>query len=62
MKLQINVLDKNTLIKQDAAIANAHGNKFVIHLDCEMPDSMIPYYQSGLGNRLCYEIMFNNYD
>ena len=27
-----------------------------------MLDSMIPYYQSGLGNRLCYEIMFNNYD
>ena len=27
-----------------------------------MLDSMIPYYQSGLGNRLCSEITFNDYD
>ena len=27
-----------------------------------MPDSTIPYYQAGLGNRLCYEITFNDYD
>ena len=26
-----------------------------------MLDSSIPYYQVGLGNRLCYEITFNNY-
>ena len=25
-------------------------------------DSAAPYYQSGLGNRLCYEITFNDYD
>ena len=34
-------------------------------LDSTMPkmlDSMMPYYQSGLRNRLCYEIMFNDYD
>ena len=24
--------------------------------------SSAPYYQAGLGNRLCYEIMFNNYN
>ena len=23
---------------------------------------LAPYYQVGLGNRLCYEIMFNNYN
>ena len=27
-----------------------------------MLDSAIPYYQAGLGNRLCYEITFNNYN
>ena len=26
-----------------------------------MLDSSAPYYQAGLGNRLCYEITFNNY-
>ena len=37
-------------------------NKFVIPLDFEMLDSSAPYYQAGLGNRLCYEITFNNYN
>ena len=27
-----------------------------------MLDSSIPYYQAGLGNSLCYELMFNNYN
>ena len=43
------------------AIANAYGDKFIILLDFEMLDSLIPYYQSGLGNQLCYELTFNVY-
>ena len=27
-----------------------------------MLDSAAPYYQAGLGNRLCYKITFNNYN
>ena len=27
-----------------------------------MLDSTTPYYQAGLGNRLCYEITFNDYN
>ena len=27
-----------------------------------MLDSTMPYYQSELGNRLCYEITFNDYN
>ena len=27
-----------------------------------MLDSLAPYYQAGLGNRLCYEITFNKYN
>ena len=27
-----------------------------------MLDSLAPYYQAGLGNRLCYEITFNDYN
>ena len=27
-----------------------------------MLDSSLPYYQVGLGNRLCYEIRFNDYN
>ena len=44
------------------AIADAYGNKFIFPLDFEMLDSAAHYYQAGLGNRLCYEITFNDYN
>ena len=62
MKLRINAKDKSALVIQDKAIADAYGNKFIIPLDFEMLDSLAPYYQAGLGNRLCYEITFNDYN
>ena len=60
--MRINAGDKSTGVAQDNAIADAYGNKFIIPLDFEMLDSAVPYYQAGLGNRLCYEIMFNDYN
>ena len=62
MKLRINAKDKSALVTQDKAIAHAYGNKFIIPIDFEMLDSLAPYYQAGLGNRLCYEITFNDYN
>ena len=62
IKLRINAGDKSTGYAQDKAIADAYGNKFIIPLDFEMLDSAAPYYQAGLGNRLCYEITFNDYN
>ena len=53
MKLRITAKDKSALVIQDKAIADAYGNKFIIPLDFEMLDSSAPYYQAGLGNRLC---------
>ena len=61
MKSRINAIDKTTTAK-DNAIAEAYGNKFIIPLDFEMLDSSVPYYQAGLGNRLCYEITFSDYN
>ena len=58
IKLKINAGDKSTLNAQDKAIAN----KFIIPYDFEMLDSAAPYYQAGLGNRLCYELTFNDYN
>ena len=60
IKLRVNAGDKSTGVAQGNAIANTYGNKFIIPLDFEMLDSSAPYYQAGLGNRLCYEIMFND--
>ena len=62
MKLRINAEDKNAGNTQDKAIADPYGNKFIIPLDFEMLDSSAPYYQAGLGNRLCYEITFSDYN
>ena len=62
IKLRINAGNKNDSDTQDNAIAATYGNKFIIPLDFEMLDSTIPYYQAGLGNRLCYEITFNDYN
>ena len=62
IKLRINALDKSTSNKQNKAIADTYRNKFIIPLDFEMLDSALPCYQAGLGKRLCYELMFNDYN
>ena len=62
MTLRINAADKSAGAAGDKAIADKYGNKFVIPLDFEMLDSAALYYQAGLGNRLCYEITFNDYN
>ena len=61
IKLRINGGNKDATNAQDQAIADAYGNKFIIPIDFEMLDSAAPYYQAGLGNRLCYELTFNDY-
>ena len=61
IKLRINAGDKAPN-PQDNAIADTYFNKFIISLHFEMLDSAAPYYQVGLGNRLCYEITSNDYN
>ena len=48
--------------KEDEAIADAYTNRFCIPLDFEMLETHMPFYQSGLGDRLEYELTFNDYD
>ena len=62
MKIRIDASDKDTSKEADKYIADTYKNKFVIPLDFEMLQSVMPYYQAGLGNRLCYEITFNTYE
>ena len=61
-KLRINAGNKDATNGQDKTIADAYGNKFIIPLDFEILDSAAPYYQAGLGNRLCYKVTFNYYN
>ena len=62
IKLRIGTADKIASNGQDNTIAKAYGNKFVILHNFKMLESSAPYYQVGLGNRLCYEITFNDYN
>ena len=62
IKLRINAGNKDATNDQDKAIADAYGSKFIIPLDFEMLDSAAPYYQAGLGSRLCYQITFNDHN
>ena len=62
IKLRINAGNKDATNVQDQAIADVYGNKFIIPLDFEMLDNVAPYYEAGLGNRLCYELTFNDYN
>ena len=62
IKLRINAGDTSAVVAQDKAIADAYGNKLSFLLTFEMLDSAAPYYQVGLGNRLCYKLTFNNYN
>ena len=62
IRLRINAGNKDATNAQDKAIADVYGNKFIIPLDFEMLDSAAPYYQAGLGNRLCYKLTFNYYN
>ena len=48
--------------KEDEAIADVYGNRFCIPLDFEILETQIPFYQSGLSDRLEYELTFNDYN
>ena len=63
IKLRIDAKDRSAPNAQDNVITNAYGDKFLkfFLLDSEVLNSALPYYQSGLGNRLCYEFMFNDF-
>ena len=46
----------------DKAVADAYKNRFCIPLDFELLESHMPFYQAGLGDRLEYELTFNDYN
>ena len=53
--------NKDETETEDAAIALAFGNLFHIPLDFELLETHVPFYQSALGDRLEYELTFNDY-
>ena len=45
----------------DKAIADAFSDRVFTQLDFELLESHMPFYQSALGDRLEYELTFNDY-
>ena len=46
---------------EDEAIAKAYGKRFCIPLDFKLLETHMPFFQAGLGDRLEYELTFNDY-
>lgn len=61
LKLRVGAADGDKTNAKDAAVADAFGNRFHLPLDFELLESHMPFYQSALGDRLEYEITFNDY-
>lgn len=47
---------------EDQAVAGAFGSRFCIPLDFELLEPHMLFYQSGLGDRLEYELTFSAYN
>ena len=61
LKLRVGAADGDAVVWIDKAIADTYGNRFYIPLDFELLESHMPFYQSALGDRLEYELTFNDY-
>ena len=60
-RIRIGAGNKDKTETEDKAVADAYGNRFHIPLDFELLETHMPFYQSALGDRLEYELTFNDY-
>ena len=60
-RIRIGARNKDETETEDKAVADAYGNRFHIPLDFELLETHMPFYQSALGDRLEYELTFNDY-
>ena len=60
-RLRVGAGNKDETVAADKAIADTYGKRFYVPLDFELLESQAPFYQSALGDRLEYELTFNDY-
>ena len=60
-RIRVSAGTKDTSIAADKAIADVYSNRFYIPLDFDLLESKMPFFQSELGDRLEYELTFNDY-
>jgi len=61
LKLRVGARNGDGTQAADKAVADVYSNRFFIPLDFELLESHMPFYQSALGDRLEYELTFNDY-
>ena len=48
--------------KEDEVISDSYKNRFCIPLDFEILETHMPFYHVGVGDRLEYQLTFNDYN
>ena len=60
-RIRVGARNGDSGVAVDKAISDTFGDRFFIPLDVELLESHMPFYQSALGDRLEYELTFNDY-
>lgn len=60
-RLRVGAENKDASVVADKAVADTYSNRFFIPLDFELLETHMPFCQSALGDRLEYELTFNDY-
>jgi hypothetical protein len=60
-RIRVGAANAVATAQPDASIATAYGNRFHIPLDFELLTDQMPFYQTGLSDRLTFELTFNDY-
>ena len=62
MRIIVGAGNGDSGVAADKAIADAFGDRFFIPLDFELHENHMPFYHNALGDRLEYELTFNDYN
>ena len=60
-RIRVGAGNRDSSVAADKAIADVFGDGFFTPPDFELLESHMPFYQSALGDRLEYELTFNDY-
>ena len=60
-RIRVGAGNIDSSVADDKAIGDVFGGRFFTPFDFELPESHMPFYQSALGDRLEYELTFNDY-
>ena len=59
-RIRVGAGNRDSSVVADKAIADAFGDRFFTPLDFKLLESHMPFYESALGDRLEYELTFND--